>query len=115
VLVAAAAVVGPTIAAGLVALNLRQGLADDRSPLRCRGSHCYESPGDAIGCSLFQRAARVGTPRSPVPSVGLRLGVPSEVLLNASAQPEKRQDSDDDDDHTDDVDDVGHDLLLRVR
>jgi len=57
-----------------------------------------------------------GTPRSPVPSAGLRPGAPRpRSLLEALAQPEKRQDGDDDDDYADDVDDVGHDLLLRVR
>jgi hypothetical protein len=50
------------------------------------------------------------------PIKGIAAGrTPSEVLLEALAQAEKRQDSDDDDDHADDVDDVGHDLLLRVR
>ena len=71
---------------------------------------------DATGCSLFHRAARMGyTTVGRSISGAAALGVPSGVLLNASAQPEERQDSDDDDDHADDVDDVGHDLLLRVR
>jgi hypothetical protein len=34
--------------------------------------------------------------------------------LSASAQPEKRQESDDDDDYANDIDDVVHKMALRV-
>ena len=40
---------------------------------------------------------------------------PIEVVLNALAEPEKRQESDDDDDQAYDVDDAAHVFLLHVR